>query len=140
MRKLSRRVWGHVPPPRAITMGYVVGYLIIAYLGTQGIWDPPASIRGLWSTPLSTAWGILLVTGGLVASFASLTGRWFIEKPALLFCAAGVLMYIYVLSFLHFTEEPDRDFWIFSMVLVLVLLYVRFIRIHKYSYEPHGTV
>lgn len=136
MRLFFARLWGTVPPPRSITLIQTIIYLILAAAGWSALTNPPRSITGNWGDSLTAIWGVSLLAGGAVAAIAAPTGRWFIEKPALLLVATGVVMYGTAIAALHVTEAGNRLVQLGFVTVVLAYLVVRFLRIHQFSYEP----
>lgn len=136
MRKAIARFWGAIPPPKTITLIHTLTYAFLAISGWSALTDPPRSIEGTWGTTLTLIWGICLLAGGAVAGIAAPTGRWLIEKPALLLVATGVVMYGTAIIALQFQESGNRLVQLLFVTTVLAHLVVRFLRIHKFSYEP----
>lgn len=136
MQAFFIRMWAMVPPPRAITLIHTIVYALLAVAGYSALTDPPRSIEGTWGQTLTLVWGLSLLAGGAVATLAAPTGRWFIEKPALLLVATGVVMYGTAIIALQFQESGNRLVQLLFVSTVLAHLVVRFLRIHKYAYEP----
>lgn len=136
MRRAVQRFWLGIPVPRPITLAFTVGYAVCVAAGVSGFIDPPSTFDAVWSGTVTRLWSSLLVIGGLLGVIAAPWGRWLVEKPALILMATGVAMYASVVLLLHVQQPDNRLIQFFMLLLVLDLLLIRYLRIHKYSFEP----
>ena len=136
MIALAKRFWHALPIPQPITISYSLGYVVCLGMGISALIEPPSSFSYAWSDLVTRGWGLLLVIGGLLGAWAALFGKWLIEKPAILFVGAGLAMYASVVLMLHLQQPGNRLIQFLLIILALDFLLVRYLRIHKYSYEP----
>jgi len=138
MSNLFRRAWARVTEPKIITLLQTTIYAIIAFAGWAALENPPTTIENQWGPLLTNIWGWFLFIGGTGGAIACPTGKWFIEKPALLLAGTGVLMYGTVIFALNFTTPGNRLVQLSFVTMALIQLVIRLLRIHRFAYEP-GT-
>lgn len=130
-------LWSRLQEPRLMTAAHIIAYGIIAAAGLSVVLDPPHTISTHTGHVLTTVWGVLSLVGGAVAMIACPMGRWMIEKPALVLCAVGILIYATTVFGLHIGPTPGN--WLpqaFIICALLLHLIGRFIYIRPFSYEP----
>ncbi|MDZ5076722.1 hypothetical protein [Nesterenkonia sp. HG001] len=129
-------LWSRLQEPRLMTAAHIIAYATIAAAGASVLMDPPASISTQIGHTMTTLWGLMSLIGGAVAMIACPAGRWMIEKPALVLCATGVLLYGLTVFGLHWTTDGNR----LPQALILAALFLhlagRFVYIRPFSYEP----
>lgn len=135
-RGFLRELADDIPPPEEITAIQVVIYLVAAAGGVSALAHPPGSITGQWGVVLTTLWALFQGVGGAVAAPAAIQGWWMIEKPALLAVATGITMYATGVVTAHFAEPGNRLPQLSVILIAIFYLATRFIRIHKYAYQP----
>ena len=136
MITLAKRFWHALPNPKPITVSYSLGYLVCLGIGVLAEVDPPNTFNYAWSDWVTRGWAALLILGGAAGAWAAPQGKWLIEKPAIVFAASGLAMYASVVLMLHLQQPGNRLIQFLLIILALDFLLVRYLRIHKYSYEP----
>lgn len=132
----TRRFWDRVTEPKAITLGQTLIYSLMSFAGASALIEPPRTVSEAWGSLLTIVWGLFLVLGGVVGAITCIFGKWWLEKPALLSVAVGALMYASVVLALHFSDPGNRLAQLAFVLSSVVQCGIRFLHIHRYSYEP----
>lgn len=82
-------------PPLSDRLGGVLIGLCVAAAGAWVLIDPPKSYEGLGSL-LTTAWGILLVAGGLLVALGQGARSYKIELPGTILSLGGLAIYAFL--------------------------------------------
>lgn len=128
--------WSRVSEPRSITALHCLVYVLIAIAGASALIDPPNTLSSSWGGAFSTLWAASLLLGGSVAACAAYFGRWWLEKIALLLVCTGVVLYASIVTTIHFYTSSNKSVHALFLVVVVLHLAVRYLRIHRFSYEP----
>jgi len=131
-------LWLRIQEPRIVTMTQTVIYLLCFTGGAVTILDPPRSIEAQFATAFVYAWGVFALIGGAMGAYAAPTGKWLIEKPAIIACSTAILMYAGILLTLQLTTPGNRVVQLVFVSIGLLHFVARYWRIKPYSYEP-GT-
>ncbi|MFM9261469.1 hypothetical protein ACKAMS_22790 [Rhodococcus sp. 5A-K4] len=83
-------------------------YAGVTVAGFASILWTPRTIADVLVGGTSTAWGIFLLVGGAVCTFASITERYLIEHPAILLVIAGLCLYLVALWEITLDGELSR--------------------------------
>jgi hypothetical protein len=136
MRTAAVWLWARITEPKLITIVQTCIYAGIALAGLSAMLDPPMSVKGVWGPTLTAVWAWLLISGGGIGALTAPVGRWWAEKLGLVAAATGVLLYASIVLSLHFTDPGNRLVQLCFILVVLMHLAIRFLRIHRFSYEP----
>ncbi|WP_221585540.1 hypothetical protein [Microbacterium sp. G2-8] len=131
-----RHVWESITEPRHITSAFFVVYLIVTYTGITTLVSPPRTVEGSLGDPLSTAWAILLIAGGVGGALAVLPGWWWAERLAIILTGAGIGIYGIVVLGRQLETSGSRLTQLGVIALAGALFAVRWLLIRGYSFEP----
>ena len=139
MRRLRDRAtdaWMSLEEPRWVTACQIVIYMIAVAIGVTTIVSPPNAIVHVWGGPLSTAWGLLMTTGGTLGALACSKGLWWLESRALGLVMLGVMLRMILVFSLHVSSTGSRLVQLLELALVLTSLLVRWLRIRDLPIDP----
>lgn len=130
-----KAIWSRLHEPRLMTAFHIAAYICIGFLGVSVILEPPNSITGSigW---LAYLWGIFSAIGGLTAAIACPLGKWDVEKPALILCLTGIVIYTLTAFGLHFSSDGNRVPQALALSALALHLAGRAVYIWPFSYEP----
>lgn len=129
-------LWLRIQEPRIVSIVQTLIYALCFTGGLVTIIDPPRSIAGAFGSGVTFAWGMFAVIGGLMGMYSAPTGKWLIEKPAIIACATAFFLYAGLIISLQFTEAGNRVPQITFVLIGLLHFVNRYWRIKPYSYEP----
>lgn len=129
-------LWSRIQEPRVVSIVQTLIYALCFTGGLVTIIDPPTSIKGAFGGGVTLAWGIFAVIGGLMGMYSAPTGKWLIEKPAIIACSTAVFLYAGLIITLQFTESGNRIPQLVFVLIGLLHFVNRYWRIKPYSYEP----
>ncbi len=132
----AQAVWARIQEPRIVSIVQTLIYVLCFVGGLVTIIDPPTSIRGAFGSGVTFAWGVFAIIGGLMGAYSAPTGKWLIEKPAIIACGTAITMYAGILVSLHITETGNRIPQLVFVLIGLLHFVNRYWRIKPYSYEP----
>lgn len=136
MRTTLHRAWSSIREPRAITLVQTLIYALCAAGGLSTILWPPVSVQGQYGVIITAAWGWFALVGGTLGMVSCPRGVWLIEKPALILCGLALFLYAGFIISLQITETGNRLSQFFFVTIVLFHFIARYMRIHRYAYDP----
>ncbi|WP_334121850.1 OpgC domain-containing protein [Glutamicibacter sp.] len=129
-------LWIRIQEPRLVSVVQTLIYALCFTGGLVTILDPPRSIEGAFGNGVTLAWGLFALIGGAMGAYSAPTGKWLIEKPAIIACATAITLYAGILVSLHITETGNRIPQLVFVLIGLLHFVNRYWRIKPYSYEP----
>lgn len=132
----TKTLWMRIQEPRIVSMVQALIYALCFIGGLVTITDPPRSIAGTLGYGATLAWGGFAVLGGAMGMYAAPTGKWLVEKPAIIACITAIAMYAGILITLQVAEAGNRIPQLTFVLIGLLHFVNRYARIKPYSYEP----
>lgn len=129
-------LWNRIQEPRLVSVVQTLIYVLCFFGGLSTLTDPPRSIEGAFGNGITLAWGLFALIGGFMGVYAAPTGKWLIEKPAIIACGTAIILYAGIVINLHFTSTGNRIPQIVFILIGLLHFINRYWRIKPYSYEP----
>lgn len=129
-------LWLRIQEPRIVSIVQTMVYALCFIGGLVTIIDPPTSIKGAFGYGATLAWGLFALVGGAMGMYAAPTGRWLVEKPAIIACGTAIVLYAGILLTLQFVEAGNRLPQLVFVLIGLLHFVARYWRIKPYSYEP----
>lgn len=136
---MPRRLYYKISEPRIINLITFFGYLSIAGGGILALVWPPMSIENEIGNYSMTVLAFLAATGGLIGLISVLPGWWHIERVAILFMLASLLIYYGILSFLIWTAPGNRFLQASVVFFGIMALLSRYMRVSSMEYDPTST-
>ncbi len=132
----SRGIWFRIQEPRFVTIIQTLIYVVCAAGGAVTLLAPPAIVESRFGNAFIMIWGVFALIGGLAGMFSCPTGKWLIEKPALVLCGTALALYAGIITTLQITSEVNRLTQLCFVLIALLHFIARYARIKPYSYEP----
>ena len=130
------RLWLMLHEPRSITATMTVSWLIVFTIGISAFVVPPATVQHALGTPLMLAWAALLTIGGALGLVGCPLGWWWVERAGIFAGIAGMLVYLFIVLFLQYTQGGSRLVLAGFISLGIVSLAVRYLRIRGAQLDP----
>ena len=131
-----RLLWAKVTEPRHMSVIYGGVYTIVLLTGLATLAVPPQTIASELGPVLAGVWAALFIIGGLLGMATVLPGWWQWERWAIAFVVAGIGLYGYVITTLHFTTPGSRLTQLGVLTLALMVFIIRFSLIWGRTYGP----
>ena len=132
----SRSMWLRIQEPRFVTLTQTFIYALCGFGGLVTILYPPRSVEGAFGELITLAWGLFALIGGVAGVFSCPTGKWLIEKPAIILCGTALALYAGIILTLQLTSDGNRLTQFCFVTIALMHFVARYARIRPYSYEP----
>lgn len=129
-------MWLRLQEPRIITLAQTVIYALCAAAGVATVASPPPIVEGQFGIVVTLAWGWLAVVGGVAGAVACPSGKWLIEKPAIILCATSTILYAGIILTLQLQGHDNRLPQFFFTLIALLYFASRYARIRPFSYQP----
>lgn len=129
-------LWLRLQEPRIVTLAQTIIYALCLIGGTTVLFSPPVSIEVVYGPYITFTWGIFAVIGGILGIYAAPTGKWLIEKPAIIACGTAATLYAGFIVSLQITAHGNRWAQLCFVLMVIAHFVGRYVRIRPFSYEP----
>lgn len=131
-------LWAMVTEPRHLSVIYGGVYTLVTLTGIATLAVPPQTIATELGPVLAVAWAILFIVGGVLGMVTVLPGWWAGERWAILLALAGIGIYGFVITTLHFTAAGSRLTQMGVLALASSVFVVRWALIRGRTYGPRG--
>lgn len=135
---MLRRWWERITEPRFLSVIYGGVYTIGMLTGVATLLVPPTTISGQLGVPLTFAWSLFFIVGGVIGMVVVLPGWWAWERWACVFSLTAIGIYGFVISTLHFTAAGSRLTQIGVLALAAAVFAIRLVLIKGRSYGPRA--
>lgn len=133
---MFKKLWLRLQEPRAVTAAQTLIYAVVVFAGVMSLVSPPTSFEGYLGISVPYVWGGFATLGGLAGMYSAPTGKWLIEKPAVLACLTAISLYAGSVLTLHLTTSGNRLVQLCFVIVALLHFITRYFRIRPFSYEP----
>lgn len=133
---MFKSLWLRLQEPRAVTVAQTLVYAVATFAGVMSLIAPPTSFEGYLGISVPYVWGGFAILGGLAGMYSAPTGKWLIEKPAVIACLTATSLYAGSVLTLHITTNGNRLVQLSFVIIALLHFVTRYFRIRPFSYEP----
>lgn len=131
--------WLRVPSPREVSAAYSMAYLVTLFMGIVTLTFPPRTLSYELGGPQAMmSVGVLLIIGAVVGMTGGTLEHWKLERVGLWFMSGALSIYGAVVLALHLTQEGSRLTQLGPILLGLILFFLRWVMIRRFSYRPRG--
>lgn len=131
--------WLRVPTPREFSIAYTVAYTIAFVTGVVTLVLPPMTLSEKLGGPTAImSVGILCIVGAVLGMWGGAVEHWKLERIGLWFMSTALVIYGMIISVLHITQPGSRLTQLGVIGLALVLFFIRWLMIRRFSYRPQG--
>lgn len=130
------RLWLLIEEPRVRRVLWSWMYGVVAAGGLSALVSPPTSIASSIGPALTMIWACLLITGGGVGAWSTLTRWWVVERAAIWLAGAGSLIYVAVVVYNHFSTDGNRLPQASFVIAFIVALGIRMWDIRRLNRRP----
>jgi hypothetical protein len=130
--------WLRVPTPREFSIAYTIVYLVSFLTGIVTLIAPPITIKTEIGPAAMASIGYLLIVGALISMVGGARKFWKLERVGLWFMSCAWGIYGILVLILHVTTPGSRLTQLGAVTLALILYFIRYLMIRKYTYQPGG--
>lgn len=130
------KLWLRIQEPRALSVIYFFGYLLIFGLGLAVALDPPRSLQGTLGHTMVVYWGGMLVVGGAIGVGTVLQGAWLFERAGAWLCMFALAIYGVAMSTMPVSQLSLRVATLCFVMFSILAFAARLVHTRRYAYDP----